>query len=71
MSHAAAIAAGPTDVAAEPAIDPAECALKSVRPTVDEAHRILQEHLLCNSKVCQRRMAALAVLVDSGRYVLP
>jgi hypothetical protein len=58
-------------VAAEQAIDPAECALEPVRPTVEEAHKIMQAHLRCNSKVCQQRMVALAVLVDAGRYVLP
>jgi hypothetical protein len=57
--------------AAATALGPAECALEPVRPTVDEAHKIMQAHLRCNSKVCQHRMMALAVLVDAGRYVLP
>jgi hypothetical protein len=38
--------------------------------TVDRAHELMQEHLRCPTGRCPQRQAALAVLVESGRYVL-
>jgi len=39
--------------------------------TVAEAHTAMQEHLRCRSDHCPQRRTALAVLVHTGRYVLP
>ncbi len=72
MSNAVAIAAiGPTGTAATSVIDPFECALEPERPTVEQAHKIMQAHVRCRTAVCQHRKVALAVLVGAGRYVLP
>jgi len=73
MSNAAAFAATGTEgPAATSVIDPTvECAVAPEQPTVEQAHQIMQTHLRCRTAMCERRRAALAVLVATGRYVLP
>jgi len=39
-------------------------------PRVDEAHRIMQDHMYCVRDPCARKAAALRVLVLAARYVL-
>jgi hypothetical protein len=50
---------------------PVECAQEPERPTVEQAHKIMQVHLRCSTATCRHRKAALAGLVEAGRYVLP
>ena len=71
MSNAAAAVGAGTEGEAETAvIDPAGCALGAEWPSVEQAHTIMQAHIGCSTALCQHRTAALAVLVEAGRYVL-
>jgi len=38
--------------------------------SVEQAHRVMQEHLRCATTECEHRQAALQVFVDAGRYAL-
>ncbi len=56
-----------TTSAAAPA---AACDEEPARPTVDQAHEIMQAHISCPTGTCRHRQAALTVLVDARQYVL-
>ena len=71
MSNAVAPVRAGTEGEAETAVvDPAGRALEAARPLVEQAHTIMQAHIGCSTALCQHRTAALAVLVEAGRYVL-
>jgi hypothetical protein len=46
------------------------CGQAPRRLSLDQAHMIMQQHSRCTAIRCQQRKAALALLVQTGQYVL-